>query len=669
MNSLGQRFRQASPGHLWLLTGLVLAFIPHFVRLPILIVAPSLLLLLWRLLFELKLFALPSRLIRMVFTLVAVVATFASFHTLLGKQAGVGLLIVMLCLKLMEMRTLRDVGVVIGLGYFVVITVFLNDQSIFIGLYMLMVVIFLTTALITFSRPQSKIPQWQNLRYTGLLLAQATPLMLLLFMLFPRIPGPLWSLPSDHGGASTGLSDNMSPGKISQLSNNDEVAFRAQFRDELPPPRQRYWRGPVFTQFDGITWRKPKKTVRDRFITTDLSYRASGSPVHYTVTLEPHNQRWLFALDLPAETPPESELSPDFEILAHHPVQQLLRYDIHSYPDYQLNASTQPDLYRYLQLPYDAAPQARQLAQQFHVTSKTKSRLVERALNYFREQPFFYTRQPPLLLNDPVDEFLFDTRRGFCEHYASAFVFIMRAAGIPARVVTGYQGGEMNPLGDYFIVRQSNAHAWAEVWLRNQGWVRIDPTAVIPAHRIEHQRDLERILPDRAGAGEAPGWAKNLWRQFGYGWDGLNHAWNQWVINYNGKRQRNLLSSFLSHFGLDSGLDSVDWKAMVTLLVAGIIFVLLVIAFLLLRPLQRQGKKDPAQAAYQRFCRKLARHGMTRKPEEGAQDFSRRTRQQHPELGPAVANITSLYQRLRYAPHPPADSLQRLQAAVRKFRP
>ncbi len=669
MNSFRQHIRQANPAHLWLLAGLMLAFMPHFIRLPILIVIFSLLLFFWRLLFEFKLLALPSRLTRISFTLVATTVIFASFQTLLGNQAGIGLLVVMLCLKLLEMKTSRDAGVVIGLSYFIIITVFLNDQSVFIGLYMLLVIGLITTALITLSRPQSKISQWQNLQYTGALLTQAIPLMLLLFILFPRIPGPLWSLPSDHSGASSGLSDSMSPGKISQLSDNDEVAFRVKFQDKLPPQQQRYWRGPVFTHFNGVTWSKPTQTTHNQPITTNLSYHTNGEPIRYTVTLEPHNQHWLFALDLPTKIPTDSRLSADFEITANSSVNQLLRYDIHSYTDYQLNASTQPDLYHYLQLPYDAAPQARQLAQQFRTASKTKSGVVDLALNYLHEKPFFYTRQPPLLHNDPVDEFLFDTLRGFCEHYASAFVFIMRAAGIPARVVTGYQGGKINPVDDYLIVRQSDAHAWAEVWLQNQGWVRIDPTAVIPAHRIEHRDDLERIQPGRAGAGKTPSWANKLWRQFGYNLDSLNHTWNQWVINYNDKRQRDLLSNFLSHFTPGSSLEPIDWKTMTTLLVAGISLVLLIVAFLLLRPLQLQSKKDPIQAAYLRFCQKLARRGLTRRPEEGAQDFSRRMRQQHPELGPAIANITSLYQRLRYAPHTPADNLQRLQAAVRKFRP
>jgi transglutaminase-like putative cysteine protease len=667
MNGLLQRARQANAAHLWLLAGLTLALTPHFVRLPLLLTIPALSLLGWRLLFELRLLPLPPRLVRWLLTLVAVSATYATFHTLFGRQAGVGLLVIMLCLKLMEMDTPRDLSVVTGLGYFVLITVFLSDQSIFIGLYMLLVTSLLTTSLVALRRRQSRIPQHANLRRAGLMLVQAAPIALLLFVLFPRIPGPLWSLPADTTSAGTGLSDRMSPGNISQLSDNEAVAFRVQFEDTLPAPRQRYWRGPVFTRFDGRTWHNPNhrlnNTLNIRVAAASLNYRTHGAPLAYTVTLEPHRQRWLFALDLPAKLPPQSALSADFEIIAHRPVQQLRRYRIRSYPDYQLDAQQPPTMSRYLQLPLDTAPRARRLAAQWRRQMHGDQAIVDRALRHFRDKPFYYTRRPPLLPDDPVDAFLFDSRRGFCEHYASAFVFLMRAAGIPARVVTGYQGGEMNPLGDYFIVRQSDAHAWAEVWLHDQGWSRVDPTAVIPPDRIEHIRDLRRIAPESPRSLAAPPWAKQVWRQLGYGWDNLNYHWNQWVVNYDQQRQRDLLSRFFSRFGW----ADIDWRGMVSLLLSGVLLVLAVIAAHLLRPYRT--RHDPVVAAYRRFCHKLARHDITRAPAEGPLDFARRARARRPDLGPAIAGITSLYQRLRYAPHPPANDLRRLRTAVRRFRP
>ena len=662
MSGFQQRVKQAKAENLWLLAGLVLAFTPHFFRLPLLVMLPSIIFLCWRLLFELRYLALPPRTVRWLLTLVGILATWIAFGTLVGRQAGVGLLVIMLCLKLMEMNAQRDVGVVIGLGFFVVITVFLFDQSIFMGLYMLLVVTLLVTALIAFSRDQSVIPQWANLQKAGAVLTQALPLALLLFFLFPRIPGPLWSLPTDGAGAGTGLSDTMSPGNISQLSDNDSVAFRVQFDTPLPLPQKRYWRGPVLTQFDGRTWSNPHSQRLTTRLSINAQYQVSGKPSLYTVTLEPHQQRWLFALDLPAIIPPDSRLSDDYEIIANQPVQQLVRYSMRSFTDYQLAKDDTPDISPYLQLPAESGIQARILAQQLRQKVADNAAFVQTVLNYIADQPFYYTRQPPLLLNDPVDEFLFNSRRGFCEHYASAFVFLMRAAGVPARVVTGYQGGEMNPQSDYFIVRQSDAHAWTEVWLRGEGWRRVDPTAVIPAERIENQQDLARILPEMAGAGTTPHWLKKVGRQLSFSWDRINHTWNQWVVNYNTQRQQD----FLSRMFASAGFDNIDWQEMISLLVAGMTLVMAVVALYLLQPWHRRDR-DPAQIAYERFCQRLSRRGMQRQPAEGPLDFARRAGQQYPQQARDINNIITLYERQRYAPYPTHGNLQRLQRAVRDF--
>lgn len=664
MNQLIQRLQAANPTRLWLLSGLILAISPHLTHLPGTLILLSAALFCWRLGVELKYFRLPGRLVRMVLTLVALIITFEAFHTLFGRQAGIGLLVVMLCLKLMEMRQERDVIVAIGLGYFVVVTVFLFNQSMFVGLYMLVVVVLLTAALTSHSREHSKIPQLHNLKLASILLLQAAPLMLLLFVLFPRIPGPLWSLPSDSLGGKTGLSDTMSPGQISNLSNNDAVAFRVQFEDKIPTSDTLFWRGPVFSHFDGKTWSNISEARFEPAYgqqNINMSYRALGEPVDYTVTMEPNNQKWLFALEMVATLPPQSDLSPEYEVTARHPVQQLKRYKVQSYTEYRLNPRTISNAGRYLQLPDNMTIRIRNLVSGWQRNSDgNNENIVNMALQYFSEQPFYYTREPPLLLNNPVDEFLFDSRRGFCEHYASAFVYLMRASGIPSRVVTGYQGGETNPISDYFIVRQSDAHAWAEVWLENKGWVRFDPTAVIPSDRIEHPQDLQRIAPDLVIT--PPGWATNIIRKMGYGWDNLNHFWNQWVLNYNDQRQKNFLSRFLSWFGF----DKVDWRGMVFLLSTSMLLVFSFFAARLFRKQHQQ--KDPVVSAYQKFCRKLAQQGIIRQPAEGPVDFAQRARKQYPNLGPAISHITNLYQRLRYAKHPPSDGLQQLQIAVKKFR-
>jgi len=663
LNWLIQRIQFADVTNLWLLSGLLLAFIPHLAHLPATLVLFSIFLLGWRLAYELRLFRLPTRLVRLLLTLAALIITFTAFHTLFGRQAGIGLLVVMLCLKLLEMKTDRDTVVAIGLGYFVVITVFFFNQSIFIGLYMLVVVVLLTTALTAHSREGVKTLGSQNLKLACTMLLQAAPLMLILFVLFPRIPGPLWNLPSDNFGSTTGLSDSMSPGKINQLSNDDSVAFRVQFEDEIPPPHQRYWRGPVFTYFDGKTWSNSSKiNYKDFGLTTNksMSYRAMGKPVKYTVTQEPSNQNWLFTLELLSDLPPNSDLSPDYEVISRQPVQQLTRYSVESYPEYQLDPEITPNLARYLQIPDIPTLRIQKLIEKWRDESiNGHESIINSALQHFRDKPFYYTRTPPLLLNNPVDEFLFDSLRGFCEHYASSFVYLMRASGIPARVVTGYQGGEKNPVSNYFIIRQSNAHAWSEVWLKGKGWVRIDPTTMIPPSRIENSQDLLRIAPNITL--DAPDWAASVWIKMGYSWDNLNHFWNQWVLNYNVKRQQDFLGNFMSWFGF----KDIDWRGMVTLLFSGMLLIFGLISLRLLRKIPE--KIDPAVIAYQQFCRKLEKHGLIRDPYEDFTAFSLRASQQLPELRPPIDKITTLYQRIRYAPHPPANSLKDLQHAIRQF--
>lgn len=665
MNKYISKLTSANPTHLWLLSGLILAISPHLIHLPVTLILFSGLLLGWRLGYELKVFRLPGRVVRMLLTLVALIITFEAFHTLFGRQAGIGLLVVMLCLKLMEMKQERDVIVAIGLGYFVVVTVFLFNQSIFIGLYMLIVVVLLTTALTTHNREHSKINQILNLKLAGAMLLQATPLMLLLFILFPRIPGPLWNLPDDSLGAKTGLSDTMSPGQFSNLSNNEEVAFRVQFEDEVPPLQSLFWRGPVFSHFDGQTWTNSddanySPAYKQRNM--NMSFQAYGKPVTYTVTMEPSNQNWLFALEMVATLPPNSELSSEYEVTSRSPVQQLKRYKVQSYPDYRLDPLETADVGKYLQLPDNMTSRIRNLITSWHQKSKgAPENIVNMVLQYFSEQPFYYTRQPPLLLNNPVDEFLFDSRRGFCEHYASAFVYLMRASGIPSRVVTGYQGGESNPVSDYLIVRQSDAHAWAEVWLQYKGWVRVDPTAVIPPERIEHPKDLQRIAPDIMLT--PPDWATNVIRKMRFSWDNINHFWNQWVLNYNDKRQQNFLAQIMSWFGF----EGINWRGMVALLASSMFLVFAYLAIHLLK--KERSRIDPVVSAYQLFCRKLARKGIVRNPAEGATDFAQRARKHDPGLDTSISHITSLYQRLRYAKHPPADGIKQLQAAVKRFRP
>lgn len=631
----------------WLLAALALAIAPHAQRLPAWIV------LLCLGIGALRLFAvrLPARWLLISLAATVTFGVYASYGSLLGRDAGVALLSVMLTLKLLETRTLRDSMMVIIFSYFLVITHFFYSQSIPTGLYLLLVVLVITTALVGLNHPAT-LPPRKQMKLAAALLLQSLPVMLVLFLFFPRVPGPLWGMPVDAYSGLTGLSDSMSPGSISKLSQSGAVAFRVAFDGPAPKPGKLYWRGPVLDYFDGRSWHAalPSRASPDPI-------SAAGVPIGYTLTLEPHNHRWLLALDMPVTLPPASHLGSTYELLADTPVRQRLRYHAISQLEYRAGEHLEGwARKRALRLPDHGNPQARELAAAWQRSASKPEEVVRQALQLFRQQAFFYTLTPPLLGSDSVDEFLFTSRRGFCEHYAGSFVFLMRAAGVPARVVTGYQGGESNPLGNYLIVRQSDAHAWAEVWLDEHGWMRVDPTAAVSPRRVES--GLAAALPE----GEpVPLLARidNAWlSQLMLQWDTLNNQWNQWVLGYGQERQYDLLSRL--------GFEMAGWHELAIALSIGVSAVLLGIAVLMLWPREPAG--DPATALYQRFCGKLARIGLARHGEEGPLDYMRRIAAVRPDLAEPVEAISALYIALRYRPNPAQTDLLRLKERVRAFK-
>jgi transglutaminase-like putative cysteine protease len=474
--------------------------------------------------------------------------------------------------------------------------------------------------------------------------------MLVLFLLFPRVQGPLWGLPRDAFSGVTGLSDTMSPGTLSQLTLSDAVAFRVQFQGEMPKPNQLYWRGPVLWYFDGASWHMGLS-----FDSSTPSYSPRGEAVSYAVTLEPHDKRWLFALDLPAKTVPGSRITADYQMLASLPVRQRVRYEMTSHTGYRLGYEGLSPLERRrsLQLPEGYNWRARALAQNMRRAARDERDMLEQVLGMFRTQQFFYTLSPPLLGDNPIDDFLFNTRSGFCEHYASAFVFLMRAAGIPARVVTGYQGGELNPIGNYMIVRQSEAHAWAEVWVEDAGWLRVDPTAAVSPLRVES--GIAAAIP---ASSQLPLLARGdmAWlRQLRFTWDSIANSWNQWVLGYNPERQFWLLSRV--------GLDRANWQTLAMILVAATGLITTVLALAMLRRLS-QRTRDPVAAIYARFCRKLARRGATRAPSEGPADFAERAARQLPDAASAIRAISQMYINLRYGRSGSVDSTRQFRQLV-----
>ena len=637
---------------LWLAGALILVAAPHAGRLPWWIVTLALMLMAWRLHLGWMRSELPRKWLLLLVVVGTLAGVYLSYRTIFGRDAGIALLLVMLALKLLEARTRRDGMLLAFLGYFLVITNFLHSQSIPTALYMLVCVWLITAALVFLQHGRQEVSIRIPLRTAGVMLAQSLPLMLALFLFFPRVQGPLWGLPHDAFSALSGLSDTMSPGGLTNLTLSDAVAFRVEFKGQAPLPKDRYWRGPVMWDFDGYTWNASPYQYAAR-----LSYDTYSPPVEYQVTLEPHNNRWLFALDLPGIVPPGATPTADFQLRSVAPVNSRMRYDMTSFLSYEIGQSeSELVLRRALRLPAGSNPRTVEFARGLRQRVADNRAFMNEVLSMFRNEAYFYTLSPPQVGDHPVDDFLFQTRRGFCEHYASAFAVLMRAAGIPSRIVTGYLGGEINPLGDYMIVRQSDAHAWAEVWFADSGWVRVDPTAAVSPLRIESgiAAALPRTEPLPALARGDYAWLHRT----RLAWDAMANSWNQWVLGYNTERQRDFMSRI--------GIERSNWEALATLLVITTGGVTLILLLLALRRLQ--ARADPVKRAYLAFCAKLAAVGLPRAPSEGPVAYADRLARTRPHLEAAVSRVTALYVRLRYGPHADPRASRELEQLVRDFR-
>jgi transglutaminase-like putative cysteine protease len=634
----------------WLVLALAAVLAPHALHLPAWVAAFTFLLITWRLYRIERRQPPPGRWSMLPLTLAALIAVVVSHHTVFGREAGVTFVSLLAALKCLEMRTYRDGMVLVFLAWFLAFTQFLYAQGVMLATYIVPAMVLLTAAWIALHHQRAQpLP---TLRRAAMLLVQALPVAALLFLLFPRIPGPLWGLPKDAYGAQSGLSEDMAPGSISRLILSGNVAFRVQFSGAPPANRDLYWRGPVLDEFDGRRW-----TAGWR-IGAPPELEPLAPAVEYTVTLEPHGKRRLFALDLPAGIQDEdARIESDFQVARRSPVHSRLRYEVRSWLRYRMSAADSEEWMRARQLPADANPRALALGQTWRrEAAGSPERVIDRALSLFRQEPFAYTLEPPRLGPDPVDDFLFRTRQGFCEHYASAFVTLMRAAGIPARVVTGYQGGEFNRFGGYLTVRQSDAHAWAEVWLGNQGWTRVDPTAAVSPERV--RAGIDTALP-LVAQGRGLFMADSAWMHtLRQSWDALNAEWNEWVLGFDQERQLEFFARL--------GFGLVSWPELGMGMAIGLSFLM---AMMVLVAVQRpRTRTDPARACYQAFCRRMQRAGIARAPHEGPLDFARRISLARPELAEAVTRITALYVSLRYAPSPEAGSLSLLRNQVRAFR-
>ena len=635
----------------WSLLGLTAMTAPHALHLKPWIMLAAVALAAWRLLGAWRGWRLPGRYARYGLALLAFAGVLLSFRTLNGPEAGAALLLLLAMLKLMEARGLRDYFLLMVVAYFLGIANFLYDQTIPLALYMLPAVFLTTAALLNVAHPDPERSFKVSLRGTARLMLPTLPVALVLFLLFPRVSGPLWGIATQKREGVTGLSTSMSPGDLSQLAQSDEVAFHVHFDGNAPPRSKLYWRALVLHEYDGKTW-----TAGNLPWHQSLSLSARGTPVDYDLTLEPNNLAILYALDIPTKIPADATLSAGYEIGVRSAVTERKLYRITSNTDYSYGVDMPRwMLQRDLVLPRGIDPQARALAEQWRNSAGSPEQVVQDAIGMFHDQKFFYTLQPGTLQSgDRVDEFLFRSRRGFCEHYAGAFVFLMRAAGIPAHVVIGYQGGTLNPLDGYYVVRQREAHAWAEVWITGRGWIRVDPTAAVDPARVEQGID------GSLAADGVEGSIFDRYPLFGSvrnGWDALNSGWNEWVLAYGPELQE----KFYHKVGLAYG----NWLQL-ALVLAGLIVGVLALFVLYLAWERRPPPAAPAAREYARFCARLARIGLRRERHEGPLDYAARVERERPDLGEAVSAITEDYIGLRYLD---GGDIRRLRRRVRGFRP
>ena len=647
---------------LLLLTACLLVLIPHVQAMPGWVSTCCAMLMLWRGWLTLTGRRLPPSWILIPISLLMMAGVFLTFRTFFGREAGVTMVALLLACKLLEMHAKRDLFVVIFLSFFVLLTSFFYSQTIASAFMALAATATLLTAQLSFQYTGVIPSLWQRAKLGALILLLAIPLTVVSFFLFPRIQGPLWSLPGDANSARSGLSDSMSPGNISNLALSEDIAFRAKFSPATPEKSLLYWRGIVFNRFDGRTWSREDVIRTSR--PADL-YRTNGKEIRQEIILEASGQAWLFALDIPGSAPVledmRTSLNTQFEIHSARSINNRIRYQVSSFPDYFLQTELTPqELQTSLELPAGFNPKTLSYAAQLSQRIKGNQQRIDAVLQLFRQEQFVYTLEPALLGENSIDDFLFTTRAGFCEHYSSAFVVLMRSMGIPARVITGYQGGAPNSVDGYLEVRQSDAHAWAEVWLTGRGWIRVDPTAAVAPERV--MQNLFSTQPRRGMAGLVNlAMGNNSWlHSMRMQWDAINNSWNLWILNYNQARQMDFM-----HY---LGLSELDWPQL------SLFFFLMALAAMsvVALPLMRNRPQISAlDRIYSSLCQRLADKGMAKAAHEGPHAFMQRLQVSLTEAQYApVRQFLTIYIATKYgkASLPEASVVPQLKTLLTQYR-
>ncbi len=639
---------------IFLLVSIGLINLPHVNHIPLSLFAFFNLLLIWRFIGIWRPNYLPNKPIVYLLTAGAIFLLYTQHQGILGRDPGTSLFVTALGLKLLEIKKERDLYLINYLAFIVASSQFLYQQSILMAAYILFVccVLFATLVSINSQKPETIA----SLKTAGSIIFQALPISIVIFVLFPRVEAPRWMMFNAENSAKSGLSDILEPGSISSLGLSDELVFRVKFETKVPPPNQRYWRGPVYSHTDGKRWTETSKLI----VGDNLDKLSNiGLPYQYTLMMEPQDKHWVFALDMPTSFPQSLKKNAVYQLINKDNPDQRAEYKITSYTRYNTGHIAKRELKENLQLPGEASDKIKQLVAQLHGFDKPAEIFIQSILNHFRNEKFYYTLMPPLMEENPIEKFLFETRYGFCSHYATAFVYLLRVADIPARVVGGYQGGELNKAGGFLEIRQANAHAWAEVWLPNKGWTRFDPTAAIAPERIEQDVNIDlqlatglvNFMPVNINATKALSWIKKA-RQL---WGSVDYSWQRWVINYTSENQ----SKFLSSLGIN------DFKSMAYWLVSAIGLITLVLAWFILKT--RKTNVDKELLMYQLFCRKLAKAGVYKSKGETAMNFSRRIQKQYPEQADGINKITSIFIKIRYQKELAEEDFVLLKKEVASF--
>jgi transglutaminase-like putative cysteine protease len=634
----------------WTLAALGFSVGPHVPNMPFWITGALIICGVLRLHIERNRKRLPPTWLRIMLALGCFIGVLATYDNITGVGPGSALLAIMAALKLLETRERRDQFVILFISIFLIMASLLREQYLWSLPYLIVGVVITMTAWLRMSA-SDRTGVRRSLASTSRLLLYAAPLTIAMWVLFPRLSAPFWAIPVDTSRAESGLSDTMSPGDISSLSLSNEVAFRVDFDADVPSPERLYWRGLVLHTFNGRSWNGNAVSAVSR---ASRAVEYVGEPVAYQITMEPTSQQWVYALDVAYEwSIDKTGMGRQQQLIRDEPIDQRTSFHAVSFPRYRIDPGrTIRTDDHFLQLPPGRNKQTVQLAEEMRAAAADDQRYIDSVMRMFNEEDFFYTLEPPALGSSPVDQFLFETRQGFCEHYASAFAVMMRAAGIPARIVLGYQGGELNPLGNYMIVRQSDAHAWTEVWLDGRGWTRVDPTSAVAPERITS--GISGVMWNDIGASWGLNSPSRLLHQLTLTWDALNAKWNDWILGYGPENQNRFLEWL--------GMEDPDWRQMILTLLA-IVVALIAIISLMLVARYRPPKKDEAAVLYAKFT-SLA--GMNPHIGESPQSYLARIRVEKSELSEDANDITEQYLESRYGLQQP-DMLLSLRDSVKRF--